>query len=134
MNVSRHNSDLTLTRGNDAGTIWADQARFFLLQNYLHPHHVHHRNALIPRRHPQAPRSRLQRTDQAQRSSLRCNPSADVPRRRIEYRDFSLEDLASFSRGYAGNDLGSIFHAATGMKRARTASDTLDQESGLIID
>jgi hypothetical protein len=80
-------------------------------------------------------RSRPQRTEQAQRSSLRCNPSADVPRRRyLEYRDLSLEDLAPFSRGYAGNDLGSIFHAATGMKRAGVASDTLDQLSGVIID
>ena len=46
VDVARHDADLALARGDDAGAVGADQPRRAALEEALHPHHVEHRNAL----------------------------------------------------------------------------------------
>ena len=45
-----------------------------------------------------------------------------------------LEDLSSFARGHASDDVRPIFHAAFGVEGPGTAGDTLDQEPRVIIN
>src|SRR5262249_60561580 len=44
MNVPRHDADLTLPRGNDAGTIGTQKLGTSALQISFYPYHVAHRN------------------------------------------------------------------------------------------
>src|SRR5262245_45124499 len=139
MNVPRHDADLTLPRGNDAGTIGTQELGSSSLQISFHPDHIAHRNPFC--------NTDDQRNTRVRRFHNRiCGEwrryidHADIGRRLANGASDGVEDRNALERGpsltgsYPRHHLSPVLLAGLRMKLAGGTGDALGQNPSLFAD
>ena len=140
VDVARHDADLALARGDDAGAVRADQhhARM-LLQHVLDAQHVQHRDAFgdahdhadagIGRFQDRIGRERRRHVDHGGIGA----GGVDRFTHGVEHRQFDVGG-AALPRGHAADDLGAVIDHLLGVEGALRAGEALDDDLGVLVD
>src|SRR5690606_7227216 len=140
VDVPRHDSDLALARGDDAGAVRADQHDVVVAgQRILDPQHVQHRDALgdgdddldarIGGFQDRVGRVRRRHVDDG-------GIGAGVGDRighGVEHRQAQVLG-AALAGGHAAHDLGAVLDHPFGVEGALGAGEALDDDLGVLVD
>src|SRR5262245_33249380 len=139
MNVPRHDADLTLPRGNDAGTIGTQKLGTSALQISFYPDHVAHRNPFsntddqrntrVRRFHNRICCEWRGHVDHAHIGRRLANGARDGSEGR-----HGFEGGTALAGGYPRNHLSPVLLARLGMKLAGGTGDALGQNPSLFAD
>src|SRR5690606_23351509 len=140
VDVARHDADLALARGDDAGAVGADQPAVVIVrQRVLHAQHVQHRDALGDGDdHPDAGVGRFQ--DGVGRERRRHVDDGGVRAglvhrvlHGVEHRQADVL-LATLARRHAADDPGAVLDHLFGVEGALRPGEALDDDLGGFVD
>ena len=140
MNVAGHDADFAFAGGDDAGTIWSNEARGAFGHGGLDSHHINHRDAFGDA--DDELDAGVNRFEDRVRSTSWWNENhrgvatGFAARFHDGVKDGNLifENLTTACGRDARNDIGAVFHTGLRVGCSRLASDALNEQARIFIN
>ena len=141
VDITRHDADLALAGGDDAGAIGTNQAGFgiFKIKAATNFSHVAHGNALGDANHQWDFGFNGLEDRVARKGGWDVNDGnigtmlADGLGHGVADGHFVFPKLTTFARGYSGNNVGAVFEALFAVKGAGLSGDALNDKAGIFV-